>query len=151
MPSLLTVDLKILEALDLGLLVHAPIEPKEPDWNRTVERWKAFAQPLRERGRQPLCVVWSGTGEGPNAKQRRVLDEVNATLRPRVAVVTASSVARGIVTAIAWFGHTEIRAFHPADLGGSLTYLGIPLAHADLVESSIEEVRARLMPSRTGT
>lgn len=146
-----TIDIEIIDELNLGVLVHAEVSPADTDWDRTIERWGRFSRRIRAGGGQPCCLVFSSGGEGPNARQRRLLDEVNAEARPRVAVATASSVARGIVTAISWFGHTEIRSFHPNELDAALAYLGIPLAERPRVERSIAAVRERLVTRSTGT
>lgn len=147
---MLTISIETVDALDLGVLVHAEVEPRESDWERIVERWGRFTRRVRSRGKQPLCLVISRGGEGPNANQRRALDAINSKARPRVAVATGSSVARGIVTAISWFGHTEIRAFHPDDLEGALRFLGIPPSERATVEGAVAAAQAQLTAARTG-
>lgn len=148
---MLTIDIETMDALDLGLLMHAPVPPADSDWDRTIERWGRFGRRIRAAGRQPCCLVVSRGGEGPNARQRRLLDEINAELRPRVAVATASSVARGIVTAISWFGHTEIRAYQPHELEQALAFLGIAASKRTAVEDAIASVSKRLVTRDTGS
>lgn len=148
---MLTIDIEIMEALGLGVLVHAEVQPSDKDWESTVQRWDRFGRRVRAAGRQPSCLALSPGGEGPNARQRRLLDDVNREIRPRVAVASSSSIARGIVTAIAWFGHTEIRSFQPHELDAALAYLSIPVSERPLVERAIASTQKRLVPRSTGT
>jgi hypothetical protein len=57
--------------------------------------------------------------------QRSKLSRIPALKRVPSVVVTASTVGRGIVTAISWLG-TKVRAFAPAHLDDGFDYLGLP-------------------------
>lgn len=133
-----TVDGVELPELSLFLLVHSRCAPSEQDWSRVIERsWQPFARALRARGVRPRCLVWTPSGDGPDAKQRRIIDAVNREVQPSVAVVSASRFARGIVTAISWLGHTEIRAFEPDELEAALAFLGVGSQHLSTVHAAL--------------
>jgi hypothetical protein len=140
-----TVEAEILSELELVLLVHGPSAPADADWERAIRTFRSFGVALRARGAKSRCLVWTPSGHGPNAKQRRLLDETNTGLSPRVAVVSGSVMARGIVTAISWIGHTEIVAYSPDQLDEALAFLDIPSRHYPLVRRSLQGTEARLV------
>ena len=106
------------------LAVHPAANPSEPEW----EAYIRFCEQLPKTCRRTLAVT---AGGGPNAVQRKLLQErylrafVNDKMNPmKVAVVTNSSIVRGIVTALNWF-NPNTSAF-PADaIHEALRYLGV--------------------------
>lgn len=97
------------------------------------------------------CMVVTGSGS-LNAKQR---DWVNKLLKsrkipPRVAIVTDSTIVRGIVTALSWF-NAGTKAFPTANISEALAYLDMPVgARASKVALEIRKLQAALAPARTG-
>jgi hypothetical protein len=70
------------------------------------------------------CLVVFGESDGPNARQRKQLQPLSNFERLPTAVITTSFVARGVVTALSWFGAT-IRAFAPAFVEDAFSWLGL--------------------------
>lgn len=100
--------------LDMGgVIVAAHTENDVPD-----AEWAEFMQLLtvvRRREGQAQILVRTSGGGGPNSKQRNLL--ANLGRKVRAAIVTESSVIRGVVTVIAWLQSMEIRAFAPTEWG----------------------------------
>jgi predicted Fe-S protein YdhL (DUF1289 family) len=118
------------------LLVHDEVAPNDEDWRAHV----AF---LRQAMPELKAVLVFGDGAGPNASQRKLLQSIPGVNRCPTAVITISVVARGIVTAISWFGAT-IRAFAPAALAEAFAWLGLSEAERLAVLRRIAELKAQL-------
>jgi len=98
--------------------VHYAAPPTDDEW----ERWM---QLVRDRdGQQVRTMVEAHQAGGPNAKQRRLLEETVRGVDIMTAVLTDSVVTRGIVTAIAWL-NISLRAFAPDQHAAAMTYLGL--------------------------
>lgn len=105
---------------DLFLVVHPKTPPSDQDWDALMAIYRDRARALR--GTAKLSVLVSSDGGGPDAKQRKRLAELGATLR--VAVLSASPVVRAIGTAARWF-NPELRVLAPDDLESARQHLGI--------------------------
>jgi len=134
--------------------VNAAENPTDAEWTRYLDAGRAAL---------PKCkgILVVTDGGGPNAMQRKQIDEMPEARDLPVAVVTASLAARGIVTAISWFGKA-IKAFAPHQVPEALGYLGLAPSEAaaacatvallklELIGESIESVkRAGLVPNGT--
>ena len=109
----------------------------------TAHEWLEYCEALKQAGTRPDTTLLVVTGDaGPTPKQR---DELQRFAPPniRVAVVTGSPLARGIVTLLGWFNAT-IRAFTPAELTAALTYLGVTESETPLVLEGVAAMRAEL-------
>ena len=107
---------------------HADTAPDAADWNACMEALGAAAV--------GKLLVWSPGVASPNSEQRA---SAVATLRAkgpafRASVMTRSKVARGVATAISWFG-PKVRAF-------SLEELQKAIDHLEVDESEWAEIRA---------
>ena len=107
------------------------------------EEWERYLSSLREIGPSESLLIFSWGG-GPTMKQRRELDEAVKHHLGKVAVVTGSRVARGIVKAISWTGK-DIRGFGFDRINDAFTYL-------DISESKRQQVLhyARLLAEELG-
>jgi hypothetical protein len=139
-----TVDGDVFEEASIFMLVHGWVEPTADDFQAALEKWSAFARAVRARGEQPRCFVWTRRGAGPNAKQRRDIDQANRPVMPRIGVVNGSAMTRGIVTAIAWFNSAEIRAFSLAEAREALAYVETRGPVADRALASVERLEGTL-------
>lgn len=101
----------------LLLLAHGSVPPAQDEWNQYVE---ALAEGHKS-GLTGLLVLTDGPG--PNSSQRKQISSFDL----RSAVLTPAAVARGIVTALSWFG-ANIRAFPPEQIDDALDYLQVPRA-----------------------
>jgi hypothetical protein len=115
------------------MLVHPEIPPSDQDWDKYLEF-------LDQQRSDKVRLVVSTRGGGPSAAQRgRLRDVVNRypTKILPTAILTASVVARGVMTAISWF-IPGLEAFAPNQLGAALNYLGIPVALEGEVSRAIQ-------------
>jgi hypothetical protein len=119
------------------IAVHDADPPTDEEWERWMELF---------RGRtETLVLVESFDGAGPNAKQRRVLAERTQGIDFGAAIMTDSTVARGIVTALSWLGMPQ-RAFSPGNYKQAGLYLG--LTKEELERAVAEVLRLRTEMNR---
>jgi hypothetical protein len=86
-------------------------------------------------------------------KQRRELEEAVTHHRGRVAVITESRIARGIVKAISWTGK-QIKAFDFSRCGAAFEYLDLDEDEIDEALETARKLAAELgleLHARTGT
>jgi hypothetical protein len=88
-------------------------------------------------------------GASPTSTQQKLLEERASVLLDanpvsvRAAIVTPSSFARGIVTAISWIIDAP-RAFAPDKLADAMKYLDIPLEHYEAIEGMVRKLQQEL-------
>jgi hypothetical protein len=82
-------------------------------------------------------------GAGPTAAQRADMRDFLGGRQLRLAVVSASRLTRGIVTAISWF-NPAIRVFAPAELARAYTYLDVSADGERGLWAEIERLDARM-------
>jgi len=97
--------------------VHTEAAPSAEEWQRhcvVIER---------ERNATRGVLVFT-LGGGPTTQQRHemraALHEVPA---PPTAILTASTLVRGIITSLNWFLGNQVRAFEPSEVDRALRYL----------------------------
>lgn len=122
----------------LLILVHTKDAPDDTEWAEYTER-------AREGKKEIQGFLVYSAGGGPNTMQRAQLDEaVGIESHPaKVAVVTVSRIARGIVTAIGWFSG-GIKAFGTHQLPLAIEYLGTPPSDVPLVTAEIARLKKSL-------
>jgi hypothetical protein len=109
----------------------------------TDEEWSQCLAMFRERtGQDTRCIVQT-RGGGPDAKQRKVLADTMRNEDTRVAVMTDSIVARGILTALAWLGLPQC-GFALNDLHAAANYLGLSSEELQHAEQELERLRFEL-------
>jgi hypothetical protein len=86
----------------LAIAVHSEQPPSDEEW----AQWIALC---RDRP-GALRVLVETHGGGPNAKQRKALNDALGSRDMRAAILTESLLVRGVVTALAWLG-IPLRAF----------------------------------------
>jgi hypothetical protein len=69
-----------------------------------------------------------------------MLTDVLAGRGMKVAVLSKSSLVRGVVTAISWFNR-DIRPFEPHELYEAIEYLGVQKTQRLLIESALTTLR----------
>jgi hypothetical protein len=110
---------------DLIVGVHNASPPSAAEW----DGWMATCQPLDPR--QVKVLVFTDGG-GPNAHQRDLWNKYLDGAKPRLSVVTDSTIARGIITAMRWLNN-EMRAFAPEKSVRAIAHLRLPVEPEDLV------------------
>lgn len=128
---------------DLMVTVHGALPPTDEEWRAYLE----FSRTCVGRVTRSLVV---SSGAGPNGRQRTMLMKEFPEFAPvPVAIVSASSMTRGIVTALSWFGK-KIQAFEPSQLPGALEYLGVPPERHAAVLDRLEKLTGSLSPAARG-
>ncbi|NJK32633.1 MAG: STAS/SEC14 domain-containing protein [Deltaproteobacteria bacterium] len=110
---------------DLLFVIHTSPVPTESDWNEMV----AFAS---SRAALRGVLVWS-PGAKPNANMRSDIRELQEKFSCKCAVLTNSSVSKGVMTALSWF-NVPIKGFSPSELQDALEFVGRP----DMLEGARE-------------
>jgi hypothetical protein len=86
------------------------------------DEWEVYLATMRTLQPGYRMVIFS-SGGGPTTMQRRDLEQITEGQdSARVAVITRSLLARGIVTAIRWFNR-EIKAFDPSHRQEAFVFL----------------------------
>jgi hypothetical protein len=108
------------------------------------DEWQAVIDMVRDRDADIESALIFSDGGGPNAHQRKLYarEVARSKSRPR-AVVTASALARGIVTAISWLG-PRMKAFSPDELPEALDFLGITQARWAPLLNEVAKFRLQL-------
>jgi hypothetical protein len=104
--------------LSFGLLVavYGESSPTDEEWQRYIETMRAITAT-----ESLLIFSWGG---GPTMRQRRELEEAVSHHQGKVAVVTESRIARGIVKAIHWTGK-QIKPFGFNRRDDAFEFLGL--------------------------
>jgi hypothetical protein len=112
------------------------------------DEWQTWLDLYRKRGADSRALIVHSTGGGPSSPQRKhLLDAINALARvPPVAVLTSSTVMRGLVTAIGWFEPAARRAktFRLDELAAACTALGLDRAMQNALKVEIDRLRGSL-------
>ncbi len=100
------------------IFVSATKPATDRDWTEYCNWFQKMAKP----GDNLRTLVHDRAG-GPNAAQRKQLNDVTAPCNMHVAVLSSSAVGRGVVTAMNWFKRDSYRAFLPTELDDAIAYL----------------------------
>jgi hypothetical protein len=101
---------------DYMVFVHSEQSPSNTEWSSLMD---AFRSATNLRRIRVLVFTYGGA---PNARQRAELNDVLGDVRPLVAVVTPSTLARAVCTAIGWF-QPRLRSYAPEELESAFNYL----------------------------
>lgn len=122
---------------DVLYVRHNNRSPADAHWDELIEEVREYL-----KTRPMLRILVSTKTSGPSARQRaqinQVVREANATVR--VAVLSASTVVRGIVTALSWANVIDIRSFQPHDVAGGLAFLGVEAGRQSQALRILEEL-----------
>jgi hypothetical protein len=121
---------------DLGIAVHGTEAPTDAEWHAMLETMRR-ADLKRFRG-----LIFTDGG-APNTAQRRRLTALVDAHPIHAAVVTASPVARGVVTALRWY-IPGMKTFAPDRLPEALAYLRVSPAELKAVKATVARLRAEL-------
>lgn len=96
--------------------------------NPTDEEWEAYLKYYLANERQCARTLVVTQGGGPSAKQRGDTAKVIQSSPTRVAIVSTSTLVRGIATALSWF-NKRVQAFSGNEMDAALKYLEVPQAN----------------------
>lgn len=106
----------------------------------SAEEWKSWLTQITRAGDDRLRLLIESHGGAPNAAQRREFVEKVRYADTRIAVVTDSALARGVVTALAWLGQ-PLRAFTLGELAQALDYLALTRDEAESARRELMRLR----------
>lgn len=125
--------------LDLYIYVSAKDKlPSDKDFDQYLE----FLFQSFKPGRQPRCIVHERF-HGVTAGQRKLMRDVIEPYSPVVAVITASALSRGIVTALSWF-KKDFKAFLPEERLAACEHVGLSADKATEVWKVIQALERKL-------
>lgn len=120
----------------LAIAVNNTKPPTEEDW------WKLIDE-MKKLDIEETCFMALTEGGAPNAAQRRLLNEVLQGKSRPTAIVSQSSLVRGVVTALGWF-NSRIKVYSPTELDEALRWLGLSQVEAYMARAEIRTLRAKL-------
>lgn len=117
----------------LFVVVYGTEEP-------TNEEWTSYLREIERQGVERTMQIIYTNGGGPNAVQRRYLEELLDGRVVPVAVLSDIASIRRMVMAMSWF-NGKIRAFPTTDLARALAYLEIPTSRTELIGREMAALR----------
>jgi hypothetical protein len=128
---------------DVSVCVHGARPPMSGEWTAWVEHFRAHVA-------QPHSVLVYTLGGGPSGLQRAELLAVmeRAERLMPIFIVSSSSVARGIITAMNWFLAPERRpkTYPVTDLSRAFADMGLEPATCVRIRAAIDAHLAKLAP-----
>lgn len=128
---------------DVCIYVSAAGPPSEADWNEYLI-WFKKEGARASLARSELLALVFDRSPGPNANQRKLLNDATAGVKLRSAVMTKSAVARGIVTAMNWFKSDSYKAFTPEEIEGAMTFLNTPKPMMGELRAAVQSLASTL-------
>lgn len=126
--------------VDHLVLVHRPVPIDSEEWKDFLDLAESIA---RSTGQVRVLVRTEDKG-GPDASQRADLNERFEKLKIRVAVLTASRIARGIAMALQWLKVVDIKAVGPGEIDKALDFLETPKDERAEVIATLRQLEERM-------
>jgi hypothetical protein len=121
---------------DLMILAHTSRPP-------SAAEWAEYVAAVGSRDPTKLRTLVFTDGGAPTSTQRKELNAVLGGRASRGAIVSASLMVRGAVSALGWF-NPLIKAFAPTEVDDALQYLGVPPEQVPLVWGEVRRLREKL-------
>jgi hypothetical protein len=112
---------------NVHIVIHGTSEPRDEDWRLYMDAVRDEEQKTVDFARIRTLVF--SAGGGPSAKHRREINEFLGGRVTPVAIVTSSTLMRGVVTALQWFNPLA-RAFSSDNVASALQFLGTSSSEA---------------------
>lgn len=124
---------------DLMVIVHNEHPPSDAEWTANLREYEKTGS-----GRRVRVLVYTAGG-APNARQRQALNRVlgSAVEKPRIAVMTSSSLARAAATAVSWFNPT-FKMFSQDEIELALDHLDCSSAERTRARRILDELKSKL-------
>jgi hypothetical protein len=127
------------QAGNVCVVVHGLRDPATQEWREYVDDMAAHVKVLKG-------VLVYTAGAGPNSTQRKYLSDMwnRSAITLPVALMTPSTVVRGMVTALNWVMPKPIRTFTPDQVEDALRYLQLNEDEARAALAKLTEFRDAL-------
>jgi hypothetical protein len=119
--------------------IHGEKNPSAADWEEALD-WTRSKMRMAAR---PVRYLILSQGGAPNSTQRAEFNKLVKKQEILTAILTSSTILRGMVTAMAWI-NSSVRAFREDDVDGALLYLGVPAVDFKKFSEAIAVLRAQL-------
>lgn len=120
----------------LLLLAHTNRPPNDTEWG-----W--YIAELAKHDPRQLRSLTFTDGGAPSGAQRKQVNDYLAGQASLCAVISSSTMVRGVVSALGWF-NSQIKVYAPRDLDAALRHLEVTSDEAPLVRREIQLLRTRL-------
>jgi hypothetical protein len=121
---------------DVVVFVHGPQAPTDEEWEEVLDSYRGKPEQPSFRS-----LVYTAGG-APSATQRARLREVSQG-RARIAVLTASAVARAAGIAVGWF-NPQIQIYGLKDIEKALDHLHVPVAQRSELRQALTDLQSAL-------
>ncbi len=128
---------------EVVVFVHGTQAPTDEEWEEVLDVYRRKPDQSSFR-----CLVYTAGG-APNPTQRARLREAGQG-RARIAVLTASAVARAAGIAVGWF-NPQIQIYGLKDIEKALDHLHVPTAQRGEFRQALAELQNALGLALTGT
>jgi len=110
------------------------------------DEWGQYCRAITAMEFDKVRPIAFSDGGGPDSKQRKLLNEVIAGRPGRSALVTNSTIARSVVTALSWF-NPLIKAFSPEEASRAFEYLQLDPGEVQAVRLAIRTLSMKFSPA----
>lgn len=124
----------------LMIAVHTDVPPLDVEW----EDYLITTANLTNKNLVDGLLVWTDGGS-PTALQRTKIHSVASVKTLPTAIVSGSTMVRGVVKAISWFGK-EINSFSPRNIEKAFEYLKLSVSQWNEIERQVALLRLALVP-----
>lgn len=111
----------------------------------TDEEWTEYTRAVKAMDITKVKPLAFSDGGGPDSKQRKQLNDVLASRPGRAALVTSSTLARSVVTALSWF-NPLVKAFAPDEVAQAFDYLQLDSSEVQAVRGAIRMLAGKFTP-----
>ena len=118
------------------ICAYNELSPSEEDARKSLEVFKSLDL-------DKVKILTFTKGGAPTASQRKAINDVLHGRSLTTAVVSDSSLIRGIITAFSWF-NTKIKAFSGSSIEDAFRYLDIPTSRWDFFAEEALKVQAEV-------
>ncbi len=126
---------------NVHIVIHGTSEPHDEDWRLYMSAVRGEEQ--KATGFVKMRTLVFSAGGGPTAKHRKEINEFLGGRTSPVAIVTSSTIMRGVVTALQWF-NPLVRAFSPDNVVAAMQFLGVSEGEAHVVWTEAKRLQTSL-------
>jgi hypothetical protein len=127
------------------VVVHTSLPPSNEEWNSymqtVVAAGRAHSGDLM-RCRQLVMTDGGGPNSAQRAAAQKTAAQVNGEAMP-VAVVSSSTLVRGIVTAFNWF-NMNMKVFSPVDVRAAFDFLRVKESTVQAIWAALDSIQDEL-------
>jgi len=120
----------------LGVSVFTEKNPSDAEWSEMLDV-------VRKADLSKFRGISFSDGGAPNSAQRKMMNELIKGHSVPSVVITASTVVRGIVTAMSWF-NPSMKAYAPDQLDDALRHLNVGESEFGIIKLEVRKLAMKL-------